>query len=171
MTAEGWVAMRPEGIRGCTGHDHPVLLLREVGGANGILVRLDEGEALHLSGVFGGARSRRGRTYETLEQAISGLGGTVMTLRLVGNRRRGLDGEIEIAGDSWRQVVVRAHPGDVAALAWRLQVEVQVPSELTTQETGACREWWPAPTSETGPAIADALRSAIGGADPEDFDW
>jgi hypothetical protein len=40
MTPEAWVAMGPEGIRDCTGHDHPVLSLREADGARRLLVRL-----------------------------------------------------------------------------------------------------------------------------------
>jgi hypothetical protein len=69
MTAQGWVATRPAGIRRCMGHHHPVLLLQEVGGLRRVLIRLDDGEALHLADLFGETRSRRSRMYETFEQA------------------------------------------------------------------------------------------------------
>lgn len=167
MTPEGWVAMRPEGIHGCTSHDHPVLLLREVGGTRRVLLQLDEGEARHLAGVFGGTRSARTRVYETLEDAIAGLGGTVLALRLLGDRRRGMRGEVELAGD-WCRTAVPASPGDVAALAWRLKIDIQLPSEVTSRESTTCRQWLPSPTSNTTPAPAAAV---LAEADPEDYDW
>jgi hypothetical protein len=170
MTAEAWVAMRPVGIRGCTAHDHPVLFLQEADGARRLLVRLDEREAGHLAAVFQGVRSRGSRMYETFEQAIRGLGGTVVAFRLLGNRRQGLRGEIEIAGDYWRQTLVPAHPGDVAALAWLLHAEVQLPSEIASQETGDCRDWWPL-TTETESTTPSPLQTVLAEPDPEDFDW
>lgn len=167
MMADDWVAMRPEGIRGCSGHDHPVLLLQEVGGPRRVLLQIDEGEAGHLAGVFSGARSRHSRTYEMFEQAIEGFGARVTALRVVGDRQRGMRGEIEIAGDC-RQTVVGAHPGDVAALAWRLQVDVHLPSEVTSRATATCREWPLAAVSEAAPALAGPF---VAEADPEDYDW
>lgn len=173
MTAQGWVATWPKGIRRCTGHDHPVLVLQEVGGPRRALIRLDEGEALHLADVFEETRGRRSRMYETFEQALTGLGGTVMALRLLGDRQRGLRGEIEVDGQYGRQALVRAHPGDVAALAWRLGVTVRIPSEVVSPETGACGEWSLPAASETGrsPAAAAGLGIMLAEADPEDFDW
>jgi hypothetical protein len=90
--------------------------------------------------------------FETFERTIAGLGGMVTALRLLGDHDQGLQGEIEIAGDSGRQTLVWAHFGDVAALAWRLQAEVQIPAEVASAATTTCRAWWPVPACESQPA-------------------
>lgn len=165
--ARNWVSMRPDGIRRCNGGDHPVLLLREIGGPRSVAVRIDEAEARRLAGEFEGMRRRHSRTYETLELLIKGLGGTVVALRLFGDRQRGLSGEIEVATDS-RHVRSPAHPGDVAALSRRLDLAVLVPSHAANSPLEELGAWPSRDTSEPAPHQMPALHH---GADPEDYDW
>lgn len=164
--------MRPEGIGRCRRGHHPVLLFREVGGPSGLSLGIDEREARLLAGERQGVRSRHSRTYETLEQVITGLGGTVTALQLVGDRRRGFSGEIELASDG-RRVRTGAHPGDVAALAWRLHLAVLVPAEVASIPSEENWEWWP---DESCPAVDDPeevviTRRFLEEAEPEDYDW
>jgi bifunctional DNase/RNase len=166
-----WVPMRPEGIGRCPHGHHAVLLLREIGGASGTAVGIDESEARLLVGERQGVRSRHARTYETLEQVITGLGGTVVALHLVGDRQRGFSGEIELASDG-RRVRAPAHPGDVAALAWRLNLAVLVPSDVASapfEEDWGCEA--PAPDAGPGPEEVVTSRGFLKEASPEDYDW
>ena len=168
----GEIMMRLEGIGRCHHGHHPVLLFREVGGLSDLTLRIDEGEARLLAGEREGQRSRHSRTYETLLQVIAALGGTVAALELVGDRQRGLSGAIELAHDRWR-VRVQAHPGDVAALAWRLRLPVRVPVEVTSAPRAENWEWCLDSPCET---VADpdeivAFRRFLEEAGPEAYDW
>ena len=167
-----WVAMRPEGIGRCRRGHHPVLLLRAIEGGSGAALRIDEGEARLLVGERDGVRSRHSRTYETLEQILMALGGTVVALQLVGDRRRGLSGEIELACDG-RRIQVRAHPGDVAALAWRLNLAVLVPAEVASVPFEEASERWCEAPSEIMPERDEVVtfRRFLEEASPEDYDW
>lgn len=125
------VAMRPERTGRCSHGNHALLRFRQDDGPSELHLGIDDGEARLLTGERRGVRTRQARTYETLEGIIAGLGATVVALHLVGSRRRGVSGEIELAHDG-RSAWVRAHPGDVAILAWRLHLPVLVPVALTT---------------------------------------
>jgi hypothetical protein len=166
------VAMRPERIGRCRHWHHPFLLLREVGGASGITLRIDEAEARLLAGEQDGRRGRHSRTYETLDRIIIGLGARVVGLELVGDREHSLSGMKKVAQQQ-QQLRIRAHPGDVAALAWRV-------TSLSTSPLG----WCPPTVSRTGTggrtcpneAVADldamaTFRPFLDESDPEDFDW
>ena len=167
-----WIVMRPEGIRACTGGGHPVLLLREVDGSRGVTVRIDEAEARDLASEFEGTRRRRSRTYETFEEIVTGLGGSVNALRLVGDKHRGLSGDIEVVSGG-RQVRARAHPGDVAALARRLMLTVLVPTEVARREPDGpdrLQEWHPRKPSAGRHETRDAS-GQLPEPRPEDYDW
>ncbi len=164
--------MRPEGVGRCPHGHHAVLLLREIGGASGTALGIDESEARLLIGEHRGVQSRHSRTYETLAQVITGLGGTVVALQLVGDRERGFSGEIELAGDG-RRVRAPAHLGDVAALAWRLNLAVLVPADAASAPFEEdWKRWCEAPpeaNSDTGKVVT--FRSFFEEAGPEDYDW
>lgn len=168
----GWIAMQPVGIRACSGGGHPVLLLVEVGGSRLVTVRVDEDEAQRLAAEFAGTRQRHSRTYETLEGIVSGLGAEVAALRLTGDKRRGLSGEIEVAGEG-RQAKARAHPGDVAALARRLGLSVDVPAGLARLEPDGLAgfgEWHRRGDRDELPA-SSLTRRVLPEPRPEDYDW
>lgn len=166
------VAMRLERIGRCRHGHHPFLLFREVGGVSGLTLRIDEAEARLLAGEQDGRRSRHSRTYETLDRIIIGLGARVMGLELVGDRELGLSGVIQLAQQRQR-LRIRAHPGDVAALAWRLHLPVHVPAGVVSTPCEQDGDWWPEMPCQ---AVADldavaTFRQFLDEADPEDFDW
>jgi hypothetical protein len=101
-----------------------------------------------------------------------GLRGTVVALQLVGDRQRGLSGEIELACDG-RRIQVRAHPGDVAALAWRLNLAVLVPSDVACVPFEEASERWSEAPSKIMPKPDEVLtfRHFLEEASPEDYDW
>jgi bifunctional DNase/RNase len=172
MAGDGWVTMRPEGICQCPEGRHPVLVLRETTGRQELRVRLDEDEARHLRHEFDGTRTRHSRTYETIERLIAGLGGTIGPLRLVGDRHKGLAGEIEVTVDR-RRTRVRAHPGDVATLAHRLELPVLVAAEVLPHGAGAPLAERKKPRAEATPGAASeetrAFRRFLEQVGPEDF--
>ncbi len=95
-------------------------------------------------------------------------------LELVGDRQRGLSGAIELthASDRWRRRV-QAHPGDVAALAWRLHLPVLVPAEVVSAPRPEIWEWCSdEPCAAVAkPNVVVAFRRFLDEADPNDFDW
>jgi bifunctional DNase/RNase/CheY-like chemotaxis protein len=166
---EGWVPLRPDGVRTCPDGDHPVVLLKEPGGSRELALRIDECEARRLRDEFHGMHRPPLRTYETIETLIAELGGTVAALRLVGDRHRGLSGVLDVATDGV-QVRVPAHSGDVVALAWRLDLPVLAPTEATGVGDEECAEW--RPRHSFGVTAANgALRHVVPPPDPEDYDW
>jgi bifunctional DNase/RNase len=138
----------------------------------GTALRIDEREVRLLADEHQGVRSRHARTYETLEQVITGLGGTVVALQLVGDRQRGFSGEIELASDG-RRVRARAHPGDVAALAWRLNLAVLVPADVASAPFEEDWGWGCEAPPEAGPDPEEVVtfRGFLKEARPEDYDW
>lgn len=163
---------RPERIGRCHHGHHPVLLFREVGGVSGLTLRIDEAEAQLLADEQDGRRSRHSRTYESLEQIVTGLGAAVVGLELVGDRERGLSGVVQLARQR-RRLRIRVHPCDVAALARRLHLPVHIPVGVVAALREEDLDWWPEVPCQ---AVADldaiaAFRPVLQEADPEGFDW
>jgi len=166
-----WVAMRPERTGWCPHRNHALLRFRQDGGPSELHLGIDDGEARLLASERRGVRTRQARTYETLQEIIASLGATVAALHLVGSRRRGVYGEIELAHDG-RSVWIRAHPGDVAVLAWRLRLPVLVPIALTNSDPmEPPREWSEAPGAQALGDVPVSLRHFLSEPDPEDYDW
>jgi hypothetical protein len=80
-----------------------------------------------------------------------------------------LSGEIELASDG-RRVRARAHPGDVAALAWRLNLAVLVPADVASAPFEEDWTWWCEAPSEAvpGPDEVVTFQRLLREPDPED---